>query len=169
MAIEDDVNKIGDNSKKSGGSSSYLNLYFGHPLYLHPNNTGGSPIVTIKLTGTENYKMWSIAMTFALRNHNKLGFIDGSCKRESDNLGLANKWVMCNSVVVTWILNSLSPDLFAYAIYVKTAYETWNDLKETYDKVDGSAVFNLHKSIISLNQNKTTLAEYYNNLISLWK
>nr|GFC42973.1 putative Gag-polypeptide of LTR copia-type [Tanacetum cinerariifolium] len=76
-------------------------------------------------------------MTFALRNHNKLGFIDGSCKKDSSNLGLANQWDMCNSVVVTWILNSLSPELIAGAIYAKTAFEIWNDLKETYDKVDG--------------------------------
>ncbi|GJQ90578.1 ribonuclease H-like domain-containing protein [Tanacetum coccineum] len=169
MAIEDDINKNGDSSKKNVGSSSNLKFSFGNSLYLHPNDTGGSPIVTIKLTRTENYKMWSIAMTFALRNHNKLDFIDGSCKRDSDNPALANQCDICNSVVVTWILNSLSCDLFVGAIYAKTAYEMCNDLKETYDKVDGSAVFNLHKSINSLNQNGSTLAEYYNNLNSLWK
>ncbi|GKA64038.1 hypothetical protein Tco_0763644 [Tanacetum coccineum] len=43
------------------------------------------------------------------------------------------------------------------------------DHKVTYDKVDGSVVFNLHKSINSLNQNGSTLVEYYNNLNSLWK
>ncbi|GJV88133.1 putative RNA-directed DNA polymerase [Tanacetum coccineum] len=54
------------------------------------------------------------------------------------NPDLANQWDMCNSVVVTWILNSLSPELFAGAIYTKTASKIWNELKETYDKVDGS-------------------------------
>ncbi|GJU77809.1 ribonuclease H-like domain-containing protein [Tanacetum coccineum] len=68
----------------------------------------------------------------------------------------------------TWILNSLSPDLYVGAIYAKSAYELWNDLKETYDKVDGSAVFNLHKNINSLTQSGSSLAEYYNNLNSLW-
>ncbi|GJU61926.1 ribonuclease H-like domain-containing protein [Tanacetum coccineum] len=53
---------------------------------LHSNDTGGLPIVAIKLTGTENYKMWSIAMTFALRNHNKLGFIDGSLVKNHRNV-----------------------------------------------------------------------------------
>ncbi|GJY48322.1 hypothetical protein Tco_0438278 [Tanacetum coccineum] len=76
---------------------------------------------------------------------------------------------MCNSIVVTWILNSLSPDLFVGAIYAKTTYGMWNDLKETYDKVDGYAVFNLHKNINSLSKNGASLAEYYNNLNSLWK
>nr|GEY26131.1 ribonuclease H-like domain-containing protein [Tanacetum cinerariifolium] len=105
-----------DNSNKDGdkfiGTSSEFNLTFGDSLYLHPNDTGGSPIVTIKLTGTIYYKMWIISMTFALRNHNKLG-----------------------------------------VVFAKSAYELWNDLKDTCDKVDGSDVFNLHKNINSLNQN----------------
>ncbi|GKE09037.1 ribonuclease H-like domain-containing protein, partial [Tanacetum coccineum] len=95
---DDNSNKKGD---KSIGSSSELNLSFGDSLYLHPNDTGGSPIVTIKLTSTENYKMWSITMTFALRNHNKLGFIDGSCKKDNYKPALVNQWGMCNSVVFT--------------------------------------------------------------------
>nr|GEV20610.1 ribonuclease H-like domain-containing protein [Tanacetum cinerariifolium] len=45
----------------------------------------------------------------------------------------------------------------------------WNDLKETYDTVDGSGMFNLHKSINSLSQNDASLAEYYNNMNSLSK
>ncbi|GJS27107.1 ribonuclease H-like domain-containing protein, partial [Tanacetum coccineum] len=168
-AIDDINSNDNSNPKNVVGSSSDLNLSFGNPLYLHPNDTSGTLLVTIKLTGTKNYKMWSISMTFALRNHNKLGFIDGSCKKDSSNHGLANQWDMCNSVVVTWILNSLSPELFASAIYAKTASEIWNDLKETYDNVDGSAVFNLHKNINSLNQNGSPLADYHNKLNSLWK
>ncbi|GJS68898.1 ribonuclease H-like domain-containing protein [Tanacetum coccineum] len=130
----------GDDIPKKGvsSSSSDLNLTFGDPLYLHPNDTGGSPIVTIKLIGIENYKAGSIAMTFALRNHNKIGFIDGSCEKDNTNPALANQLDMCNSV-------------------------------DTYDKGDGSAVFKLHKSINSLNQSGASLADYYNNLNSLWK
>ncbi|GKC48991.1 hypothetical protein Tco_1071736 [Tanacetum coccineum] len=35
-----------DSSKKRDSSSSDLNLVFGDPLYLHPNDTNGTPIVT---------------------------------------------------------------------------------------------------------------------------
>ncbi|GKE31223.1 putative LTR copia-type gag-polypeptide, partial [Tanacetum coccineum] len=128
MDVNDVINSV-------AGHSFDLNLSFGDPLYLHPHDTSCSPIVTIKLTRTKNYTMWSIAKTFALRNHNKLGFIDGTYKGEIDNPSCANQWDMCNFVFVTWILNS---NLFTGAIYAKTASEMWNDLKETYDKVDGS-------------------------------
>nr|GEW35278.1 hypothetical protein [Tanacetum cinerariifolium] len=48
----DDVVKNGDSSKKVIiGSSSDLNFSFGDFVYLHPNDTGGSSVVTIKLTG----------------------------------------------------------------------------------------------------------------------
>ncbi|GKB33820.1 ribonuclease H-like domain-containing protein [Tanacetum coccineum] len=78
---------------------------------------------------------------------------------------------MCNSVVVTWILNSLSSNLFAGAIYAKTASEMRNDLKETYDKVDGSAVFNLQKNdMVSLPPCTCDAAKHFdqhNQLIKL--
>nr|GEV13783.1 hypothetical protein [Tanacetum cinerariifolium] len=44
-----------------------------------------------------------------------------------------------------------------------------NDTSETYDKVDGFVVFNLHKNINSLNQNGSSLADYYNKLNFLRK
>nr|GEZ85079.1 ribonuclease H-like domain-containing protein [Tanacetum cinerariifolium] len=52
---------------------------------------------------------------------------------DDSDIALANQWDMCNFVVFTWIINSLSPDLYAGAIYAKYAYELWNDPKETYD------------------------------------
>ncbi|GJU77049.1 hypothetical protein Tco_1274119 [Tanacetum coccineum] len=48
------------NLNKSGPSD--LNLVFGNPLFLHPNDTSGNPIISFKLTGTENYNMWNYAM-----------------------------------------------------------------------------------------------------------
>nr|GEU28927.1 hypothetical protein [Tanacetum cinerariifolium] len=62
MAVEDDIVKTSDDTKIIS-SSSDLSLSFGDTLYLHPNDTGGSPIVSIKLTETDNYTMWSNILT----------------------------------------------------------------------------------------------------------
>ncbi|GJZ51460.1 hypothetical protein Tco_0605975 [Tanacetum coccineum] len=139
MAVEDDINVSGDTGDNSNKDE----------------NLGSLSELNVSFGDTLNY--------------NKLGFVDGTGKRDNKNLLLANQWDMCNSVAFTWILNSLSPYLFTGAMYAKAAFEMWNDLKETYDKVYGSVVFNLNKSINSLNQNGSTLAEYYNNLNSLSK
>ncbi|GKB53985.1 hypothetical protein Tco_0904738 [Tanacetum coccineum] len=45
------------------------------------------------------------------------------------------------------------------------AKHVWEELKETYDKVDGY----LHHKIHTLKQNGSTLADYYHSLNALWK
>ncbi|GJV84095.1 ribonuclease H-like domain-containing protein [Tanacetum coccineum] len=53
------------------------------PLHLHPNDTTALTVGSIKLKETENYQVWSCAMILALKGKNKIGFIDGSCKRSN--------------------------------------------------------------------------------------
>nr|XP_043629902.1 uncharacterized protein LOC122601203 [Erigeron canadensis] len=53
--------------------------------------------------------------------------------------------------------------------FSKIASEVWDDLKETYDKVDGSVTFNLHHKINTLSQNGSSLSEYYHKLNTFWK
>ncbi|GKB02655.1 ribonuclease H-like domain-containing protein [Tanacetum coccineum] len=53
------------------------------PLHLHPNDTIALTVVSIKLKGTKNYQVWSCAMLLALEGKNKIGFIDGTCKRSN--------------------------------------------------------------------------------------
>ncbi|GKC23646.1 ribonuclease H-like domain-containing protein, partial [Tanacetum coccineum] len=118
-------------------SSSNVTIGFGDPLYLHPNDVTTSPLISIKLIGTENYNIWSCAMKHVIGSKNKLGFLDDTCKRPDDNDPSAKQWDMCNSVVLTWILNSISAELFVGQVFSKTASVVWADLQETYDKVDG--------------------------------
>ncbi|GJU58294.1 ribonuclease H-like domain-containing protein [Tanacetum coccineum] len=131
-------NSIFNNFYKSN-ESGLSNFEFRDPLFLHPNDTSLIPLINFKLTGTDNYNMENCATKFALRLKCKLGFIDGTCKRKSDDPVLTNRWDLCNSMVVTWILNSVSAELYVGQIYSKTAYDMWTDLKDTYDKVDGFA------------------------------
>lgn len=144
-------------------------LDFGDPLYLHPSDTTGVSILNMKLTGTENYKVWSCAMILALETKNKLGFVNGTVVRSVDNEVLGKQWDMCNFVVLSWILGSVSEDLFVSQVFSKIASDVWQELKETYDKIDGSMTFNLHQKINSLCQNGTPVSDYYHKLNALWK
>ncbi|GJS47138.1 ribonuclease H-like domain-containing protein, partial [Tanacetum coccineum] len=125
--------------------------------------------VSIKLKSTEDYQVWSCAMLLALEGKNKTGFIDGSCRRSNTDEVLGRQWDRVNDVVLGLILNSISEELFLGQFFSKIAKHVWDELKETYDKVDGSVTFNLHHKINSLSQNGSSIADYYHRLNAMWK
>ncbi|GKA11255.1 ribonuclease H-like domain-containing protein, partial [Tanacetum coccineum] len=88
-----------------------------HPLYLHPNDSVALTVVSVKLKGTEKYQVWSCAMLLALEGKNKTGFINGSCKRSNTDEVLGRQWDRVNAVVLGWIFNSISDELFLGQIF----------------------------------------------------
>ncbi|GKA93292.1 hypothetical protein Tco_0815278 [Tanacetum coccineum] len=88
-------------------------------------------------------------------------------KKRSD--GLSAQWDKCNVIVLTWIMNYVSPDVYMGIVYSVDAAFVWKELKSTYDKLDGSVVFNLLQKIISIDQGGTSIADYYHRLNSLWR
>ncbi|GJX84302.1 ribonuclease H-like domain-containing protein [Tanacetum coccineum] len=106
------------------------------PLYLHPNDSATLTVVSVKLKGTENYQVWSFAMLLALEGKNKTGFIDRSCRRSNIDEVLGRQCDRVNAVVLGWILNSISEELFWGQFFSKRAKHVRDELKETYDKVD---------------------------------
>nr|GEX18514.1 ribonuclease H-like domain-containing protein [Tanacetum cinerariifolium] len=43
----------------------------------------------------------------------------------------------CNAIVLCWVLSSLSPELYLGHVYSQIDSEVWDELEETYDKMDG--------------------------------
>ncbi|XP_076894922.1 uncharacterized protein LOC143547361 [Bidens hawaiensis] len=127
---------MGDDASSSMTLISKLDI--SNPLYLHPSDSSSLSIINVKLKGTENYRVWANAMKLALQAKNKFGFITGKLLKSTDDEVLANQWDRCNSVVLTWILNSVCDELYMGQVYSESAFEVWEELRDTYDKVDGS-------------------------------
>ena len=70
MAGDDDV-----------GGSGVNKLDQFDPLFLHSSDTSGIPLISFKLEGFENYKVWFAAIKLASHTINKLGFTDGKIAR----------------------------------------------------------------------------------------
>ncbi|GJR69912.1 ribonuclease H-like domain-containing protein [Tanacetum coccineum] len=79
-------------------------LDISNPLHLHSNDSAVLTVVSIKLKGTENYQVWANAMLLALEGKNKIGFIDGTCKRFVTDDVLAKQWDRVNAVVLACII-----------------------------------------------------------------
>ncbi|GJS31762.1 putative RNA-directed DNA polymerase [Tanacetum coccineum] len=155
----------------SSNSELISALDAGNPLHLQTNDNSIGSLVNIKLTGCENYRVWANAMKIGLQARNKMCFVDGTCDKSAyaSSAVLSNQWDRCNAVVLSWLLNSISEDLYLSHVYSENAAEVWKELKDTYDKLDGSILFNLIQKINNFKQNGLPVSEYYHKLNSLWR
>ncbi|GKB17314.1 putative RNA-directed DNA polymerase [Tanacetum coccineum] len=130
------------------------------PVVLISNLDAGNPLHNVEY-----------AMKLALQARNKYGFVDGTRSRDSyaDSDVLCAQWDRCNAMVLTWIMNVVSNDVYMGLVYSENAADVWKELNETYDKVDGYVVYNLLQKIGSVKQGGSTVADYYHRLNSLWR
>ncbi|XP_070015819.1 uncharacterized protein [Nicotiana sylvestris] len=67
MAITDeDNNHSPANSSLTSSATRFTTLDHNHPLYLQPTDTPGSSLISLQLTGSDNYAIWSRSMRIDL-------------------------------------------------------------------------------------------------------
>lgn len=115
------------------------------PLFLHHRGSPSTVLVSQPLIG-ENYPAWARSIRKALLAKNKLGFVDGSLTLSSPlltTLSSIQAWITFDSMVGTWLINSVSLKTQASIIYMDTTLEIWNDLKQRFAQGNGLRIFNL--------------------------
>ncbi|GKE49143.1 ribonuclease H-like domain-containing protein, partial [Tanacetum coccineum] len=128
-----------DKGQSFGSEGDDIDQY--DSLFLHSNDTNGIPLISFKLEGTENYKVWKAAITIAIHTNNKLGFINGKLKRPEEE----------------------------GCFFSKNAKTVWDELEETYSRQDASVIFNVYYKIHSLSLFGSPLSEYYHKFNALWR
>ncbi|XP_015165801.1 uncharacterized protein [Solanum tuberosum] len=141
---------------------------YNHPLFLNPTDVSGISLISFQLLGIGNYMLWSRSIRLALLGRNKLGLIDGTVKKEMYSVELWGHWERVNAIVLSWLLNSVSKELLSGLAFASSAFDVWTDLRERFDRVDGSRTYSLHKDIASMQQGTTSVSEYYTRLKTLW-
>ncbi|KAJ1703741.1 hypothetical protein LUZ63_003520 [Rhynchospora breviuscula] len=166
MAGGDDGNGNGGGSKGSAISSKVIDG--SSPFFLYPSDNPGTMISSCVLKG-ENYDLWQKAMRNALRAKNKLGFIDGSVMQPADaGAPEASLWGPCNSMLVSWLFNSIDPALQPSIAYAETVKELWDDLKERFAIGNSTRIHQLKADIAAARQQGQSVVAYYTRLKSMW-
>ncbi|XP_070025991.1 uncharacterized protein LOC142182065 [Nicotiana tabacum] len=138
-----------------------------HPLYIGPSDTPSSVVVHVKLTGSENYGLWSRSMRIALLGKKKLGFVTGTCKKDAYEGELLGQWKTYNAIVLSWIMNNVAPELLDRIVYASDAHLIWEDLRERFNKVNRVRIFQLHREIATLAQGTSSVSVYFLKLKEL--
>ncbi|KAH0693409.1 hypothetical protein KY285_020506 [Solanum tuberosum] len=154
MAIEGESSEAtGANVHRSGlavNPRSMLDSF--DPLFLQNSDIPGVNLAHCVLIGMENYTIWSKSMCIALLGKNKIGFVDGTCRKDMYEGLMAQQWERVNAVVLSWIISVVSKDLVNGIVYSPNAHKVWADLQERFDKVNATKIYHVHRGIATLTQ-----------------
>ncbi|KAJ1416489.1 Gag-polypeptide of LTR copia-type [Sesbania bispinosa] len=127
------------------------------------------PITCHKLNG-QNYPQWVRSVKIFLQGKGKEGYIIGDSKSPKKGDPNLNKWQLENSLVMSWLLNTMTNEIGKNFMYYDTAKEMWDAVKETYSNVDNtSAVFEIKSILHDLRQSDFSVTEYFNTLSRHWQ
>lgn len=118
-------------------------------LMLQSSDHLGLILVTISING-KNYLPWSKAMKLALKAKTKLGFNDGRYQMPEETSPDYDLWGRADSMVISWILNTISKDIVDAYLYYATACNLWKDLERRYGQCNGPIVYKLQGEIASM-------------------
>ncbi|XP_024179119.1 uncharacterized protein LOC112185140 [Rosa chinensis] len=135
-------------SETPNGGSGTSSDESANPLFLHHSDHPDLILVSKKLTG-DNYNSWCRAMRIFLSAKNKTRFITGAIKEPSaikkpEEHAL---WQRCNDMVLSWILNSLEPDLADSVLSCTTPRAIWEDLRERFALGNAPLIFQAYASV----------------------
>jgi hypothetical protein len=154
-------------SDSSATSVPISNENFANLFFLHHGDSPSTVLVSQTLNG-DNYSTWRRSMEMALTAKNKVSFIDGTILKPSSNDPSFLAWVWCNTMVLSWILNSVSTKIANSVVFIVFTSAMWSDLQERFSQSNGPRIFQLQKKISTLAQGNNSVSAYYTQLKGLW-
>ncbi|RVW88922.1 hypothetical protein CK203_045069 [Vitis vinifera] len=140
----------GDGKKgDDGGSNSDRKMPT--PYALTSNDNPGNIITQVQLKG-ENYDEWACVVRTALQAKKKYGFVDGSIKQPDNDSPELEDWWTINSMLVSWVFNTIEPTLRSTISYMENVKELWEEIKQRLSIANGLRVQQLKSDLVNCKQ-----------------
>ncbi|XP_073290623.1 uncharacterized protein [Primulina huaijiensis] len=137
------------------------------PFYLGPQDRPGDFITPIRLK-LDNFDDWSHAIRVALSSRRKFGFLNGTI---TDLIPPCTKddWVTIQCMLVSWLTNTIDPEVRSMLSNYDDAKRLWDDLHERFSIVNVPRIHQLKGDVNSCEQTKLMhVAIYFSKLNVLW-
>jgi len=134
-----------------------------NPLFLH-HSDGPDLVLISQPLYHNNYTTWSRAMFVALKVKNKVAFVDGSLPKPPPTDATFAAWSRANSVVISWLFNSVSKEIINSILFATTAQEIWEDLKIRFSRNNRPHIFQLRRQLVSTQQGTDSVSTYYTKI-----
>ena len=87
----------------------------------------------------------------ALLSKNKLKFVGDNISKPNRSDSNFEAWEICNVMVLSWILRTLTPHIAESVVYIDIAQNLGEDLRERFSKGDHFLISNLLQKWHSIN------------------
>ncbi|KAJ0032019.1 hypothetical protein Pint_13142 [Pistacia integerrima] len=109
---------------------------------------------------------WVVRTT--LRAKKKYGFIDGTVKQPEDNSLELEDWWTVNSMLVSWVFNTIEPTIHLMISYMENVKDLWEDIRHRFSIGNGPRVQQLRFDLANCKQDGHAVITYYGRLEALW-
>ncbi|RVW83269.1 Retrovirus-related Pol polyprotein from transposon RE1 [Vitis vinifera] len=80
------------------------------------------------------------------------------------------KWKIENSMIMSWLINSMNNDIGENFLLFGTATDIWDAAKETYSSSENtSELFQVESALYDFSQGEQLVTQYYNTLTRYWQ
>ena len=126
--------------------------------------------ITVHRLNGSNYLEWSQSVKLAIDGRGKLGYLTGEVKAPKESDDGYNHWRSENSLVMAWLLNSMDSAIAKPHLFMKTAKEVWESVKETYSDLENfSQIVELKTKLWQSRQGSRSVTVYYNEMVAIWQ
>ncbi|KAJ7951046.1 Retrovirus-related Pol polyprotein from transposon TNT 1-94 [Quillaja saponaria] len=133
------------------------------------NDNPSLQISPMKFDGN-NFLAWSRSCLLFIQARGLYGYVIGSKRKPADGDPLLESWISENSLVMSWLINSMQPQISRGYLLLDSADKMWTALCQTYSQVGNDIqVFELRKKLHETKQGELTIAQYFAELSGLWQ
>ncbi|KZV35236.1 hypothetical protein F511_09469 [Dorcoceras hygrometricum] len=126
-------------------------------------------ITVHKLTG-RNFISWSKSVMMYICGRGKDDFLTGFVPRHDAGDPKLRLWKADNNMVMSWLINSTTPEIGENFLLYDTAKDIWDAAPEAYSCKDNSAeLFAIETTLQPLCQGENTVTVYFTKLTQLWR
>uniref|UniRef100_A0A2N9GQ49 Reverse transcriptase Ty1/copia-type domain-containing protein n=1 Tax=Fagus sylvatica TaxID=28930 RepID=A0A2N9GQ49_FAGSY len=126
-------------------------------------------ITTIRLNG-DNFLRWSQSVRMYIRGRGKMGYLTGEKTAPAEADPTYATWDAENSMVMTWLVNSMEEDISSNYMCYPTAQELWENVNQMYsDLGNQSQIFELTLKLGEMRQGEDSVTKYFNSLKRVWQ
>jgi hypothetical protein len=126
-------------------------------------------ISTIQLNG-ENFRHWSQPVRMYIRGRGKIGYLTGEKKEPAPEDPTYSTWDTKNSMVMTWLVNSMEEDTWENYMCYSTAKKLWDNVTQMYSDLGNEyQIYELTLKLGDICQGNDTVTKYFNSLKRIWQ